>query len=74
VGREVLSRMRSRWRRRTMKEPFPGGKDMRFELVVDMVLMVVLVVVRDCGDIVLSEVTIVVVGSMGGRGNIDRLG
>ena len=60
--------------RRTMNEPFPEGKDKRFELVVDMVLMVVLVVVRDCGDIVLCEVTIVVVGSMGGRGYIDRLG
>jgi hypothetical protein len=74
VGREVLSRMRSRWMRRTMKEPFLEGKDRRFELVVDMVLTVVLVVVRDCGDIVSREVTIVVVGSMGGRGNIDRLG
>ena len=52
MGREVLSRMRSRLMRRTMKEPFLGGMDRRFELVVDMVLMVVLVVVRDCGDIV----------------------
>jgi len=60
--------------RRIMLGPFPVGMDKRIELVVGMVSMVVLVVVQDCGDIVLSDETIAVVGSMGGHGCIDRLG